>query len=92
MKEITLQDFLELLVKMDGTFILNNEIGSIEFRGDDLYLKPYREWITVYHSQVKNSESRSHLHLRWRTLRSATVVHEEGETPFLAFHVETRLS
>lgn len=84
MKEIN--DLLALLIKMDGTFILSNEHGSMEFRGEDLYLRPYKEWITIYHSQAKSSESRSHLHLKQQTLSSATIIYEEGEMPYLAFH------
>jgi hypothetical protein len=88
-EETTFKDLLTLLVKMDGTFILSNELGSMEFRGEDLYLKPYKEWITIYHCQVISPESRSHLHLKWQTLESATIIHQEGETPYLAFHTRT---
>jgi hypothetical protein len=86
MKEITLKDLLKVLLRMNGTFVLSNELGSMEFRGDDLYLRPHKEWITIYHSQVKSPESRSHLHLKWQTLRSATIAREEGKTPHLAFY------
>ena len=58
----------------------------MELRGNDFYLNPYKEWITIYHSAAKSPESRSHLHLKWQTLRSAALVCEEGQTPHLAFH------
>jgi hypothetical protein len=84
--EMTFKDLLEVLIRMRGTFILQNEHGSMEFRGNDLYLSPYKEWITIYHSTPENPESQSHLHLRWQTLRSAAVVREPGQTPHLAFY------
>ena len=84
--EITLKDLLEVLVRLDGTFILRNEHGSMELRGNDFYLSPYKEWITLYHAAAKSPESRSHLHLKWQTLRSAAIVREEGQTPHLAFY------
>lgn len=71
---------------MRGTFILRNEHGSMELRGDDLYLHPYQEWLTIYHATPANPESQSHLHLKWRTLRAAAVMQEEGQTPHLAFY------
>ncbi len=83
---MTLQELLEILIHLRGTFILQNEHGSMELRGDDLYLSPYNEWITIYHATPKQPESQSHLHLRWQTLRSAAVVREEGQTPHLAFY------
>ncbi len=85
-KEITLKELLEIFLRMDGTFILSNEHGSMELRGNDLYLRPYKQWLTIYHSEAKSPESRSHLHLKWQTLHSATIVREEGQTPHLAFH------
>lgn len=84
--EMTAQELLKVLIHLQGTFILQNEHGSMEFRGNDLYLNPYKEWITIYHATPENPESQSHLHLRWQTLRSATVVQEEGQTPYLAFY------
>ncbi len=84
--QVVLKDLLEVLVRMNGTFILRNVHGSAELRGEDLYLSPYGEWITLYHAEAKSPESRSHLHLKWKTLHSAVVVHQEGETPYLAFY------
>lgn len=84
-KATTLQDFLEQLVDMGGTFILHNEHGSMELRGQDMYLHPYNEWLTVYHSNAGRPESRSHLHLRRGTLQAARVCSSEGQTPFLVF-------
>jgi hypothetical protein len=86
MTTMTLRDLLALLVDMPGTFILHNEHGSMELRGDDLYLHPFEEWLTVYHATPKNPESQSHLHLRWRTVRSAAIQHHAGQTPHLAFY------
>ena len=83
---MTPKDLLKVLVRMDSTFILRNEHGSMELRGNDFYLSPYKEWITLYHSAAKSPESRSHLHLRWQTLRSAAIAREEGQTPHLAFY------
>ena len=84
-KMTTLHDFLACLIDMDGTFILQNEHGSMELRGRDMYLHPYKEWLTVYHANAKSPEARSHLHLKRQTLQAATVCHSEGQTPYLAF-------
>ena len=84
--EMTVQALLELLIPMRGTFILQNAHGSMELRGDDFYLHPYNEWLTIYHAAPKNPESQSHLHLRWQTLRSAVIVQQPGQTPHLAFY------
>ena len=84
-KTTTLHDFMERLIDMGGTFILRNEHGSMELRGQDLYLHPYEEWLTVYHTNAERPEARSHLHLKQHTLRSAMVFRSEGQTPHLAF-------
>src|SRR6266849_6657143 len=86
MTTITLQALLELLLGMQGTFVLCNAHGSLEFKGQDLYLSSYQEWLTVYHATPKNPESQSHLHLKWHTFQSAVVTHEAGKTPYLAFY------
>ena len=83
--KLTLKALLEKLIQMDGAFILQNPHGSMELRGTDFYLSDYNEWLTIYHRTPKSSESRSHLHLKWRTLRSATIARQEGHTPHLAF-------
>jgi hypothetical protein len=84
--EMTIQELLEMLIRMPGTFILQNEHGSMEFRGHDLYLHPYKEWMTIYHATPESPESQSHLHLRWQSLGSAAIVREAGQTPYLAFY------
>jgi len=84
-KATTLHDFLEQLIDMGGTFILRNEHGSMELRGQDMYLHPYKEWLTVYHTNADRPEGRSHLHLKRQTLQAAAVRRSEGETPHLAF-------
>lgn len=81
----TLHDFLERLIDMGGTFILQNEHGSMELPGHDMYLHPYNEWLTVYHANAESPEARSHLHLRRQTLRAAAVRRSPGQTPHLAF-------
>jgi len=89
MTSITLQALLELLLGMQGTFVLCNAHGSLEFKGQDLYLSPYQEWLTVYHATPKNPESQSHLHLKWQTFQRVEVTHEAGRTPYLAFYGST---
>jgi hypothetical protein len=85
--EITLKALLEALLPMSGTFILRNAHGSMELRGHDFYLSHYQEWLTIYHTTAPRSpESRSHLHLKWQTFRSAVLAQEEGQTPHLAFY------
>ena len=84
-KATTLQDFLEQLVGMGGTFILRNEHGSMELRGEDMYLHPFNEWLTVYHTHSERPEARSHLHIKRETLQVARVCSAEGQTPYLAF-------
>ena len=84
-KATTLHDFMERLVDMGGTFILRNEHGSMELRGEDMYLHPYNEWLTVYHTSAERPEARSHLHLRRETLQAVNVCRSEGQTPYLAF-------
>ena len=81
----TLDDFLEQLIDMGGTFILRNEHGSMELRGQDMYLHPYEEWLTVYHTNAETPEAHSHLHLKRQTLKAVAVRRSEGQTPHLAF-------
>ncbi|MGE3536438.1 MAG: hypothetical protein AB7N91_03260 [Candidatus Tectimicrobiota bacterium] len=81
-----LKTLLEQLLTMDGAFVLCNAHGSLEFRGQDFYLSSYQDWLTIYHSTPKNPESQSHLHLKWRTLRTAVVIQEPEKTPYLAFY------
>jgi hypothetical protein len=83
---MTLKDLLTMLIRMQGIFILQNEHGSMELHGDDLYVSVYNEWLTLYHTTPHNPESRSHLHLRWETLASVAVCHQAGQTPYLAFY------
>ncbi|HEY7492440.1 MAG TPA: hypothetical protein VIH59_15190 [Candidatus Tectomicrobia bacterium] len=85
MTSITLKALLEVLLGMQGTFVLCNAHGSLEFKGRDLYLSSYQEWLTVYHATPKNPESQSHLHLKWQTFQRAVVTQEAGRTPYLAF-------
>src|SRR5256886_17421418 len=85
MTTITLKALLELLLGMQGTFVLCNAHGSLEFKGQDLYLSSYQEWLTVYHATPKNPELQSHLHLKWYTFQHALVIHEPGKTPYFAF-------
>ena len=47
MTTITLKALLEVLLGMRGTFVLCNAHGSLEFKGQDLYLNSYEEWLTV---------------------------------------------
>jgi hypothetical protein len=86
MTTITLRALLEVLLEMQGTFVLCNAHGSLEFKGQDLYLSPYQEWLTVYHATPQNPESQSHLHLKWHTFQRAVVTHTAGRTPYLAFY------
>ena len=87
--DLTLKELLDVLLGMQGTFILQNEHGSMELRGNDLYLHPYQEWLTIYHATAPSPESQSHLHLKWQSLGSAVIVREEGQTPHLAFYPTT---
>ena len=81
-----IKELLDTLLGMDGVFILRNGIGSMELHGEDFYLSAYQEWLTVYHETTPRSpESRSHLHLRWQTLKSAEIREEAGHTSHLAF-------
>jgi hypothetical protein len=89
MTTITLQALLEVLLEMQGTFVLCNAHGSLEFKGQDLYLNSYQEWLTVYHATPTNPESQSHLHLKWHTFHRAVVTHEAGKTPYLALYGTT---
>ena len=86
MTTMTLKALLEVLLGMQGTFALCNAHGSLEFKGQDLYLSPYQEWLTVYHATPTNPESQSHLHLKWHTFQRAVVTHAAGKTPSLAFY------
>lgn len=83
---MTLKACLEILLTMRGAFVLQNDHGSMEFRGTDLYVRPYNEWLTIYHAEAKEPESYSHVHLKWPTIRSAAITHETGQTPLLAFY------
>ncbi len=82
---VILEDLLAELIAFRGAFILQNAYGSMEFQGDDLYLSPTKEWITIYHEGASNPESQSHLHLRRAMLRSARIARELEETPYLQF-------
>ena len=81
MTTITLKALLEELLGMQGTFVLCNAHGSLEFKGHDLYLSAYEEWLTVYHATPKNPESQSHLHLKWHTFECAVITHQEQTSP-----------
>ena len=81
MTTITLKALLEVLLGMQGTFVLCNAHGSLEFKGQDLYLSSYQEWLTVYHATPKNPESQSHLHLKWHTFQRAVVPTPPGGRP-----------
>lgn len=83
--KVMLEELLTELIACRGAFILENAHGSMEFRGDDLYLSPTEEWITVYHEGASGPESQSHLHLRRAMLRSARIAREPEETPHLQF-------
>ena len=83
---MTLKELVEVLLTMDGAFILENQHGSMELRGRDFYVNVYNEWLTIYHSTPKNPESQSHLHLKWPTLQAAVIQHTDGQTPHLAFY------
>ena len=84
-QSIAFKDLLETLVRMNGAFVFYNAHGAMELRGADFYMSPSTDWLTVYHTEASNPESRSHVHLKWRTFQSADVVEEEGQTPHLAF-------
>ena len=80
-----LEDLLAELIAIQGVFILHNAHGSMELQGDNLYLNPTEEWITIYHEGASNPESQSHLHLRRAMLRSARIARVPEETPHLQF-------
>ncbi len=86
MTELRLSDLLGELVGMKGTFILRNAHGAMELNTDDLYSSAAGEYITLYERGPANPESKSHLHLKWRSLRSARIEREEQQTPHLAFY------
>ena len=84
--EMTLRRLLEILIEMDGVFILQSPCGSMELHGVDFHLSHAKEWITIYHQTAPRSpESRSHLHLKWPTFQGAEIRREEGQSPHLAF-------
>jgi hypothetical protein len=82
---IVFKDLLDILIRMNGAFVFYNAHGAMELRGPDFYMSPSTDWLTVYHTEASNPESRSHVHLKWRTFQSASIVEEEGQTPHLAF-------
>lgn len=65
--------------------LLRNPYGTTEIRGADLAIKEHGDWVTIYHRSAASSESRSHLHLRHRSLRYAEIQERPGMTPVLAF-------
>ncbi len=84
---MTFKDLIEVLLRMDSAFILQNPHGSMELRGTDFYPSLAKDWLTIYHTtKPRSPESRSHLHLKWRTLHLATIDREEGHSPHLAFY------
>lgn len=84
-KDIVFKELLGILMGMNGAFVFYNAHGAMELRGDDFYISPSTDWLTVYHTAASTPESRSHVHLKWRTFAFATIVEEEGQTPHLAF-------
>lgn len=82
---IMFKDLLDMLVRMKGAFVFYNAHGAMELRGADFYISPSTDWLTIYHTEASTPESRSHLHLKWRTFACATIVEEAGQTPHLAF-------
>ncbi|ETX02792.1 MAG: hypothetical protein ETSY1_02270 [Candidatus Entotheonella factor] len=87
---IVFKDLLDILIRMNGAFVFYNAHGAMELRGADFYMSPSTHWLTVYHTDASSPESRSHVHLKWRTLESASIVEEEGQTPHLAFFTTTQ--
>jgi hypothetical protein len=85
MQTITFKELLDILIRMNGAFVFYNAHGAMELRGADFYMSPSTHWLTVYHTEASNPESRSHVHLKWRTFQSARIVEEAGQTPHLAF-------
>lgn len=83
--KMTLKALLTQLIQMDGAFILQNLHGSMELRGRDFYLSDFNEWLTIYHRAPKDSETRSHLHLKWGTFQLARIVEASGQTPQIEF-------
>jgi hypothetical protein len=84
-QSIAFKELLETLVGMNGAFVFYNAHGAMELRGADFYMSPSTDWLTVYHTEASSPESRSHVHLKWRTFQSADIVEEDGQTPHLAF-------
>ena len=79
MTTITLKALLEVLLGMQGTFVLCNAHGSLEFKGQDLYLSPYQEWLTVYHATPK-SRIAEPFASKWHTFQRAVVTHGREDT------------
>jgi hypothetical protein len=78
MTTITLQALLEVLLEMQGTFVLCNAHGSLAFKDQELYLGSYQEWLTVFHATPKNPESQRHLHLKWHTFHHGLTASVRG--------------
>ena len=56
---VTLEYLLAELITSRGAFILQNAHGSMELQGDDLYLSPTEEWITIYHEGAANPDHKA---------------------------------
>jgi len=84
-KDVELLEQVLECVNRGGLFLLNSSIGAMELHGDDLYMSRSDPWLAIYHASKPGGESRSHLHLKIGTLKSACIVEEEGQTPYLGF-------
>src|SRR5207249_12234075 len=54
MTSMTLKALLEVLLGMQGTFVLCNAHGSLEFKGQDLYLSSYEERSEEHTSELQS--------------------------------------
>ena len=84
-KDVELLEQILEYINLGGLFLLNSSIGAMELHGDDLYISRTERWLAIYHASQPGGESRSHLHLKIGTLKSAWIVEEEGQTPYLGF-------
>ncbi len=72
-------------VNRGGMFMLDSPVGAMELHGQDLYLSESGGWLAIYHREEPSGEARSHLHLKTGVLKTAQIVKEEEQTPYLGF-------
>lgn len=83
-REIAEPVLIQALLDLGCSIVHRNPQGTLELRGEDFIIKLSDLWLTIYHGEIENLESRSHLHLKRGLYRYAEILEDEGYIGFWA--------